>query len=63
MNTLIKSIEAEYQRYKALAEAALDQVPESLLSAPGPSSGNSLAMICWHLAGDRAAHAGVPGRT
>jgi len=52
MNTLIKSIEAEYQRYKALAEAALDQVPEPLLSAPGPSNGNSLAVICWHLSGN-----------
>ena len=52
MNTLIKSIEAEYQRYRALAEAALDQVPESLLSAPGPSNGNSLAVICWHLSGN-----------
>ena len=52
MNTLIKSIEAEYQRYKALADAALDQVPESLLSAPGPSNGNSLAVICWHLSGN-----------
>ena len=52
MNTLIKSIEAEYQRYRALAEAALDQVPESLLSTAGPSNGNSLAVICWHLSGN-----------
>ena len=52
MNTLIKSIEAEYRRYRALAEAALDQVPESLLSTAGPSNGNSLAVICWHLSGN-----------
>lgn len=52
MNTLIRSIEAEYRRYKALAEAALEQVPEAALSQPGPSSGNSLATICWHVSGN-----------
>lgn len=52
MNTLIKSIEAEYRRYKALAEAALDQVPEASISQPGPADGNSLATICWHVAGN-----------
>ena len=52
MNTLIKSIEAEFRRYKALAEGALAQVPEPLLSASGPSLGNSLATICWHIAGN-----------
>jgi uncharacterized damage-inducible protein DinB len=50
--TLIKSIEGESLRYKALAEAALAQVPEPQLSAPGPSNGNSLATICWHIAGN-----------
>ncbi len=52
MNVLIKSIEAEYRRYKTLAEGALAQVPERLLSAPGPHNGNSLATICWHVAGN-----------
>jgi hypothetical protein len=52
MNTLIKSVEAEYRRYKALADAALAQVPEPQLSAPGPSNGNSLTTICWHIAGN-----------
>src|SRR5206468_2209880 len=52
MNILIKSIEAEYRRYKTLAEGALAQVPEPLLSACGPSNGNSLATICWHIAGN-----------
>jgi uncharacterized protein DUF1572 len=51
-NTLIKSIEAEYRRYKALAEAALNQVSEAHLSVPGPNGGNSLAIICWHLSGN-----------
>lgn len=52
MNTLIKSIEGEYRRYKALAESALAQVPDALLSEPGPAGGNSLAILCWHLAGN-----------
>lgn len=52
MNVLTKSIDAEYRRYKALAEAALDQVPEPSLSTPGMSGGNSLAVICWHVAGN-----------
>jgi hypothetical protein len=52
MNTLIRSIEAEYRRYQALAEAALAQVPEASLSAPGPAGGNSLAVICWHVSGN-----------
>jgi hypothetical protein len=52
MNTLIKSIEGEYLRYKALAESALAQVPEGALPEPGPAGGNSLAIICWHLSGN-----------
>jgi hypothetical protein len=52
MDTLIKSIEGEYVRYKALAESALTQVPDAALSAPGPNGGNSLAVICWHLSGN-----------
>jgi uncharacterized damage-inducible protein DinB len=49
---LIKSIEAEYRRYREMAEAALAQVPDDRLSAPGPSGGNSLAIICWHMSGN-----------
>jgi len=52
MNILIKSIEAEYRRYKTLAEGALAQVPEPQLSVPGPGDGNSLATLCWHVAGN-----------
>src|SRR4029453_6029611 len=48
----MESISADYRRYKALAEAALEQVPEAALSQPGPSGGNSLATICWHVAGN-----------
>jgi hypothetical protein len=52
MNVLIQSIDAEYRRYKALAEGALAQVAETQLSTSGPAEGNSLATICWHVAGN-----------
>jgi hypothetical protein len=54
MNVLIQSIEAEYRRYKTLAEGAIAQVPESRLSTPGPGEGNSLAILCWHISGNLA---------
>lgn len=49
---MIDSIEAEFRRYKALAEAALAQVSEDGLVRDGPGGGNSLAVICWHVAGN-----------
>ena len=52
MTNLIKSIEAEYLRYKALAEGAMAQLDERQLSEPGPNGGNSIAVICWHLSGN-----------
>lgn len=52
MSAVLDSIRAEYQRYQVLAERALDQVPEALLSAPGLGGGNSLTTIAWHIAGN-----------
>src|SRR3954468_6981141 len=52
MKDLIDSIRAEYQRYKALGEGALQQVRDDELSAQGPAGSNSLAVICWHLSGN-----------
>ncbi len=52
MNAVVKSVEGEFRRYKGLAEAALDQLPEETLSSPGPSNGNSIATICWHMSGN-----------
>jgi hypothetical protein len=52
MNAIVESIRNEYRRYKALAETALEQVPEAGLSEAGPSGGNSLATICWHVSGN-----------
>jgi ribosomal-protein-alanine N-acetyltransferase len=52
MNAILQSLTDEYRRYRALAEAALEQVPETALSEPGPAGGNSLAVICWHVSGN-----------
>lgn len=52
MTTIIASIRAEYLRYKALAEAAIGQLNEGDLVAPGAGGGNSIAVICWHLGGN-----------
>lgn len=52
MTTIIESIRAEYLRYKALAEAAIEQSSEAGLSASGPDDGNSIAVICWHVSGN-----------
>lgn len=52
MKTLITSIDAEYRRYRALADGALAQVPDAALVIPGPNDGNSIAVICWHVAGN-----------
>src|SRR6476661_5381284 len=52
MRNIIDSIQGEYFRYKALAEAAIDQLSDGDLSADGPNGGNSIAVIAWHLAGN-----------
>jgi hypothetical protein len=52
MTNIIDSIRGEYLRYKALAEAAVDQLGEDELSAPGPNGGSSIAVICWHVSGN-----------
>lgn len=52
MTELVESIRAEYLRYKALGDGAVQQLRDEELSAPGPNGGNSLAVICWHLSGN-----------
>lgn len=52
MSPFVESIRGEYLRYKALAEAAMDQLDEAQLSVTGPRGGNSIAVICWHVAGN-----------
>jgi hypothetical protein len=50
--SIVESVRAEYLRYKTLAESAIDQLDESDLSREGPNGGNSIAVICWHVAGN-----------
>ena len=52
MRDYVQSIEAEYQRYKALGEAAIAQLSEEQLAVPAPGGGNSIAAIVWHVAGN-----------
>lgn len=54
MKTVLESIEAEYRRYKSLADAAMAQLDEIELMKPGPNGGNSVAVISWHIAGNLA---------
>jgi len=49
---IIESINGEYTRYKALAEGALSQLTDEQLVAPATGGENSIATICWHLAGN-----------
>ena len=52
--TLISSIRAEYERYKALSEGALAQVNDADLCARTGDGSNSIAVLVWHLSGNLA---------
>ena len=52
MTNFVDSIRAEYVRYKALAESAIEQLKDDELSTQGPNGGNSIAVICWHISGN-----------
>src|SRR6478672_483837 len=52
MSSIVESIRAEYLRYKILAEGAIDQLEDADLSRDGPDGGNSIAVLCWHIAGN-----------
>lgn len=49
---LIESIRGEYERYKSLAEGAIAQMPDGDLVASRGGAANSIATICWHIAGN-----------
>lgn len=51
---MISSIRAEYERYKALGEAAIAQLDDAELPLPGPGGGNSITVLVWHVAGNLA---------
>ena len=50
--SVVHSIEAEYKRYKALADAAIAQVTDEELAAAAPGGGNSIEMMVRHIAGN-----------
>jgi uncharacterized damage-inducible protein DinB len=52
MMTIIESVRAEYVRYKTMAEAAIRQLDDAQLAAHTSGNSNSIATICWHLAGN-----------
>jgi hypothetical protein len=50
--SVIASLEAEYRRYKALADAAIGQVGDEELAETGPGGSNSIDMLVRHIAGN-----------
>lgn len=52
MRPMLSSIEAEYRRYKSIADAAMAQLSEAELIQSGPCEGNSVAVVAWHVAGN-----------
>src|SRR5215475_640230 len=52
MMTIVESIRAEYVRYKTLAEAAIRQLDDAQLAAHTSDNSNSIATMCWHVAGN-----------
>lgn len=54
MADVVRTLEEEYRRYKALGESAMAQLPEHELSREGPGGGNSIATLVWHVSGNLA---------
>ena len=50
--SVIASLQDEYRRYKALAEAAIAQVGDEELGHPAHDGGNSIEMLIRHIAGN-----------
>jgi hypothetical protein len=52
MRAIVDAIGGEYERYRRLGAAVIDQLDDDqLCSAPGPES-NSVATIVWHVSGN-----------
>jgi uncharacterized damage-inducible protein DinB len=49
MPGVTESIRTAFDRNRALAERALDQLTDGELVAPGPGGANSVATIVWHM--------------
>jgi len=52
MRVVIESIEAEYQRYKKLAELAFGQLSQEQLAQATGDSQNSVVTLAWHIGGN-----------
>jgi uncharacterized damage-inducible protein DinB len=52
MRKIIESIEGEFRRYQALAQATIRQLNEKQLSTPITEGGNSIANLVWHISGN-----------
>jgi Protein of unknown function (DUF1572) len=53
MSAIIDSVRDEFQRYKTLGEAAMRQMADAeLCAADAGAGGNSVAVICAHVAGN-----------
>ncbi len=52
MSAVLKSIEEEFRRYKAMGEGVIGQLSDEQLNAPEASGGNSVTVIVWHVAGN-----------
>jgi hypothetical protein len=54
MRSILSSIEAEYLRYKSLAEGTFAQLNEQQLCVRAGENSNSIATIVWHVSGNLA---------
>jgi uncharacterized damage-inducible protein DinB len=52
LRNVIDSIEAEYRRYRKLAEDAFAQLSEEELAHAASGSDNAVAAVAWHIAGN-----------
>lgn len=54
MRPIVASIEAEFRRYKTLAESTFAQLSDDQLCARPAEGSNSIATIVWHVSGNLA---------
>ncbi len=52
MRDIIDGIEAEYRRYRSLAERTMDQLSAEQLVARPSAQSNSIATLAWHISGN-----------
>lgn len=52
MRTFTESVEAEFRRYRALAEGAMEQLSDDEMTRPAGGSTNSVATLARHLGGN-----------